>query len=226
MKILNNKLYVLGILIFLSILVVSLSIYLVYEVNVEEECFCDSFTSPMVSTDTETTDEKKVYVEIKGAVNNPGVYEMNDTNIINDAILMAGGFKENAYTDNINLSKKVTDELVIYVYSDTEYKKNNSSSTTNVDSKNDYYIDSYIKDNVSIITSSGNTSSSEDNKLININLATVQELTELPGIGESKATNIVTYRNEVGFFKSIEDLKNVSGIGDATFEQLKDFITV
>ena len=52
------------------------------------------------------------------------------------------------------------------------------------------------------------------------------ELTELPGIGESKAAKIVTYRNEFGFFKTIEDLKNVSGIGDATFEQLKNYITV
>lgn len=233
MKILNNKLLVMGILIFLSILIVALSIYLVYEVNAKEECFCDSFEAPLISADEEAYDNQKViYVEVKGAVNSPGVYEMHDTNIINDAIIMAGGFKEDAYTDNINLSKRVEDELVIYVFSESEYKKNNKSSgsSSNINTTNDsYYIDT--KDNVSIITSDGNSVDTDDsseasNALININLATVAELTELPGIGESKAAKIVTYRNEFGFFKTIEDLKNVSGIGDATFEQLKNYITV
>ena len=168
-----------------------------------------------------------MYVEVKGAVRNPGVFAVSPENIINDVIAMAGGFTKNAYTGNINLSKRVTDELVIYVYTDTEYKKNNNDNNSKKEN-NSYQIDEYINNSVSVITSS--SVSTDDNKetteLININTASLELLTTLPGIGESKASNIIAYRTDVGYFKTIEDLKNVSGIGDATFEKLKSFITV
>ena len=163
------------------------------------------------------------------------VIEVNENNIINDVIALAGGLKDNAYTDNINLSKKVSDELVVYVFTKEEYKKNSSSNNTHTNtsstssSKESYQIDESTKNNISIITSSNSDEApSQDttSKLININTASAQELTSLPGIGETKANNIVSYRTENGYFKTIEDLKNVSGIGDATFEQLKDYITV
>ena len=169
--------------------------------------------------------ENIFHIEIKGAVENPGVYELSDGSIINDAILMAGGFKEDAYTNNINLSKKVTDELVIYVFTNSEYKKNKTSQTK-TNTNNSYDISEDINNNVSIITSGGTSSDNSSNNLVNINLATIEELITLPGIGESKATNIINYRDNNGLFKSIEDLKNVNGIGDSTFEQLKAYITV
>ena len=238
---LNNKLFVLGLLILLSVIILGLSCYLIYVSNNQEECFCDEFENILVTPDDSTSEDvdakenKPLYVEVKGAVNNPGVFEVNENNIINDIIALAGGLKDNAYTDNINLSKKVSDELVVYVFTKEEYKKNSSSNNTHTNtsstssSKESYQINESTKNNISIITSSNSDEApSQDttSKLININTASAQELTSLPGIGETKANNIVSYRTENGYFKTIEDLKNVSGIGDATFEQLKDYITV
>ena len=238
MKILNNKIAVVGILAFLSLVVIALSGYMVYMLNTKEECFCEPVTdliSLEESSEEEVVENPPIYVEVKGAVNHPGVFEVNENNIINDVIALAGGLKDNAYTDNINLSKKVSDELVVYVFTKEEYKKNSSSNNTHTNtsstssSKESYQIDEATKNNISIITSSNSDEApSQDttSKLININTASAQELTSLPGIGETKANNIVSYRTENGYFKTIEDLKNVSGIGDATFEQLKDYITV
>ena len=237
MKILNNKIAVVGILAFLSLVVIALSGYMVYILNTKEECFCEPVTDliSLEKPSEEVVETPPIYVEVKGAVNHPGVFEVNENNIINDVIALAGGLKDNAYTDNINLSKKVSDELVVYVFTKEEYKKNSSSNNTHTNtsstssSKESYQIDEATKNNISIITSSNSeTTTSQDttSKLININTASAQELTSLPGIGETKANNIVSYRTENGYFKTIEDLKNVSGIGDATFEQLKDYITV
>ena len=237
MKILNNKIAVVGILAFLSLVVIALSGYMVYMLNTKEECFCEPVTDliSLEEPSEEVVETPPIYVEVKGAVNHPGVFEVNENNIINDVIALAGGLKDNAYTDNINLSKKVSDELVVYVFTKEEYKKNSSSNNTHTNtsrtssSKESYQIDESTKNNISIITSSNSDEApSQDttSKLININTASAQELTSLPGIGETKANNIVSYRTENGYFKTIEDLKNVSGIGDATFEQLKDYITV
>lgn len=172
------------------------------------------------------------YVEIKGAVNSPGVFKVTSDNIINDVINMAGGLKNNAYTKNINLSKKVSDELVIYVYSKSEYsnlvKKENENKQIEC-SSNDYNIDNCLG-NASIITSGTETNNTEstvqENKIININTATLEELMTLSGVGESKALSIIEYRNNNGGFKSIEEIKNVSGIGDAAFEKIKNNITI
>ena len=237
MKILNNKIAVVGILAFLSLVVIALSGYMVYMLNTKEECFCEPVTDliSLEEPSEEVVETPPIYVEVKGAVNHPGVFEVNENNIINDVIALAGGLKNNAYTDNINLSKKVSDELVVYVFTKEEYKKNSSSNNTHTNtsstssSKESYQIDEATKNNISIITSSNSdeaTSQDTTSKLININTASAQELTSLPGIGETKANNIVSYRTENGYFKTIEDLKNVCGIGDATFEKLKDYITV
>ncbi len=232
---LNNKLFVLGLLILLSVIILGLSCYLIYVSNNQEECFCDEFENILVTPDDSTSEDvdakenKPLYVEVKGAVLNPGVFAVSDENIINDVIAMAGGFTNNAYTANINLSKRVTDELVIYVYTDSEYQKNNSNGNSSKKEDNSYTIDKYIDSSVSIITSSSSdnvSNSSESGSLININTASSEQLTTLPGIGDAKANNIIAYRTEVGYFKTIEELKNVNGIGDATFEQLKSLITV
>lgn len=225
MKILNKKQIVLGILIFLSLVVLGLSAYIIYSLNNEEENLNIALEdSPVKIEDTEEETNESIYVEVKGAVQNPGVYAMNEQDLINDAINLAGGFLDNAYTDNINLSKKVTDELVIFVYTEKEYQNNTYSNTTS--SNNDYQIDNALKNKVSIITSDSTNSDTETSNLININLASITELMTLPGIGETKANNIIAYREENGFFKAIEEIKNVSGIGDATFDQFKALITV
>ena len=230
MKVLNNKLVVLGILLFLSFIIIALSCYAFYLLNTNEECICDNLASPEITKteeNNENLEEEKITIEVKGSVKSPGVYTLNNNSIVNDAILASGGFLDNAYTDNINLSKKLENEMVVYVYNKKEYEKDNSK----IKNTNSYQIDSAINDKISIITSDVTSSiqddtSSSTNKLININLASLNELMELPGIGESKANKIITYRETNGYFSKIEDIKNVSGIGDATFEELKALITV
>ena len=224
---LENKLYVLISYIIMLIIIIFFSILSFYFYNHKSyiPCNCDNIALDDVGV-KQANDY--VYVEIKGAVNKPGVYQVENNKRINDIIKLAEGFKKDAYTDNINLSKKISDELVIYVYTKEEIKSNKSeiASDCNV---NSYVINECTEGKVSIITSNENGSevnNSSNNKLVNINTASIKELITLPGIGESKAQNIINYRNEVGSFQNIEEIKNVNGIGDATFEQLKEFITI
>ena len=182
-------------------------------------------------------------VDIKGAVKKPGVYRVVKGSNVNDVIQLAGGLKSTATTININLSKKVSDEMVIYIYTKSEYNQSSKSvSTTSINSSNfecksntvDADISSCItnKDNTIIYST---TTSDDDNNfnhleskenLININSATKEELLTLTGIGESKADCIITYRQENGGFNSIDEIKNVSGIGEALFDKIKNNITV
>lgn len=220
MEFLEKKHIVISIIMGLSLIICVLA-YLCFNFY-NKECICEDI--PLVINDEEIIEEK-VYVDIKGAVVNPGVYESNTQEIINDIIIKAGGLTKDAYTDNINLSKKVEDELVIYVYTKNEVKKN--SSTKQECSVESYIINTCTEGNISIISSNENISSeNQDTSLININTADINELTKIPGIGEVKAKSIIAYRTESGLFKTIEDIKNVSGIGDATFEKIKDYITV
>lgn len=164
-----------------------------------------------------------VYVDIKGAVKKPGVYKINSDKKIIDVITIAGGLMENANTDNINLSKKLTDEMVIIIYTDDEVKNSNIVDTVikvidkecvcpNI--QNDGCINTEINDSITNV-----------NKTININTATLEELMSINGLGEAKAKAIIKYREENGYFKIIDDLLNVSGIGEALFEKIKEYIT-
>ena len=159
-----------------------------------------------------------IFIDIKGEVENPGVYEMQLDDRVIDAVQMAGGFTDEATTDNVNLSKKLKDESVIIIPS---YLKDYE----NVTIKNDYEID--INDD--IVQSEKNESDEKiesSSNLININTASVVELMSLDGIGESKAKAIIEYRDINGDFENILDIKNVSGIGESIYEKIKDYITV
>ena len=159
-----------------------------------------------------------IFIDIKGEVENPGVYEMQLGDRVIDAVQMAGGFTDEATTDNVNLSKKLKDESVIIIPS---YLKDYE----NVTIKNDYEID--INDD--IVQSEKNESDEKiesSSNLININTASVVELMSLDGIGESKAKAIIEYRDINGDFENILDIKNVSGIGESIYEKIKDYITV
>lgn len=182
----------------------------------------------------ETPKKTKIYIDIKGAVKKPGVYEVEEGSIMNEAITLAGGFKTNAYQNGINLSKKIADETVIYVYTKEEIKKKEEQKSQvpiETCKTPDYSICECIEKNASVIEvdSSANKSDNEikpAKTLVNINTATIEELTAISGIGESKAQAIISYRNENGNFKSITDIMNVTGIGESLFAKIKEFITV
>lgn len=223
-----------------------LTFLLFYKTNneVNELVYNDSVESDEINLKVEDDNLNKkanetvkniYYIDIKGYVNNPGVYAMDEGNRVVDAINKAGGLKENANTSMLNLSMEIKDEMVIIVYSNDEI--NNYSEVENqneiiveicnTDIINDACIcncdDCPVVNNES--TNSSESSSNESIK-ININTASKEELLTLSKIGESKANAIIEYRNKNGNFTKIEDIMNVSGIGEAIFEEIKDHITI
>lgn len=176
--------------------------------------------------------EETVYVDVKGAVNSPGVYELNSDKRVIDAINLAGGLQNEADTININLSLKVKDEMYIMVYTKTEiynYKKSNDTSEVACASVEcicpDKNNDACIDNNNENEKKSVKDDKTKDNK-VSINSSSKEELMTLSGIGESKANAIINYRNKNGKFNSIEDIKKVSGIGEALFNKIKDNLTL
>lgn len=146
----------------------------------------------------------KIVVHIEGEVINPGVYELDSDSRVFDAIETAGGLSKDADRKRINLAKKIADEEYIYI-----------------PNKDEEDIGPAYRDNLSTPTGT-----IENTNLININKANIIELKKLPGIGDVLADRIIEYRNERGGFGSIEELKNVNGIGDKRFGDIKDRITV
>lgn len=154
---------------------------------------------PMITT---------LMVDVKGAVKFPGVYQLTTDDRIIDAVQVAGGYLDGAQTDFINHAQKLQDEMVIYIPHKGEQLDQLES----------------IGQAVQLPTST--TSSTKQSDKVNLNSADETTLTTLPGIGPSKAQAILSYREENGSFKSIDDLKNVSGIGEKTFERLKELIDI
>ena len=189
----------------------------------------------------EKKEESKFYVDIKGAVKKPGVYEVDKTMIINDVIKLAGGLKSNASTKYLNLSKKVSNEMVINIFTNTEVKKLNiteseeckassedisSCATACVVESGASGTENGEQESNNTSNESSKTETNQASGKVNINVASLEELMTISGIGESKAKAILEYRNTKGKFNSIEDIKNVSGIGDALYAKIKDSITV
>lgn len=146
----------------------------------------------------------KIVVDVKGAVNKPSIYTVSNDLRVNDIIRLAGGFTDKADQKSINLAAKIKDEEVIYVATMEENAIPAANNTMN----------------------SGPNSTANTSNQVNINTADATELQTLSGIGPKKAQDIIDYRVQNGSFKSIEDLKKVSGFGDKTFEKLKDSIMV
>lgn len=171
-----------------------------------------------------------VTVDIKGEVKVPGIYQVKCESRVQDAIYLAGGTTWKADTSVLNLSKKLVDEMVIVVYSKEQVanfvvtKEDESEKLgvcqNQIEIVNNACIDS---DLVSDTEAIGDT---PVNNTVSLNKATKEELMILPGVGESKAENIINYREENDGFKSIEEIKNVKGIGDSIFEKIKTNITV
>ncbi len=182
--------------------------------------------------ESDNKDVKTVFVDVKGSVNNPGVYELESDKRVIDAINKAGGLSKNADTINLNLSKKINDEMIIIVYSKVElstYYKNNGNRNATCASLECTCPDDFNSACISNKLSTNNTtnkSSSKTSGKVSINSATKEELTTLSGIGDSKAEKIISYRNENGNFTNLEDIKKVPGIGDSIYEKIKDKITL
>ena len=181
-------------------------------------------------TKKDEEEEENIYyqVDIKGEVINPGIYTVKEGSRVIDVIRLAGDLTEVADTSVLNLSKKVEDEMVIIVYSYNEVE-----AFTETIEKEEIEQEACLKQNgiqndACIKDSTDDTSSSSVviSGKVSLNTATLDELMTLPGIGESKAQAIIKYREEVGAFQNIEELKEVSGIGDAIFDQIKENITI
>ncbi|WP_163101878.1 helix-hairpin-helix domain-containing protein [Peribacillus alkalitolerans] len=171
------------------------------ESQIEEDSIVETEKQPI--TEKGST-EIKIVVDVKGAVVKPGIYPSKEGERVHDLILKAGGVVENANINAINLAQKVEDQMVIYVPVKGEVTNQSVVSTVQVSSN----------------------SEDQPSDKVNINLADETTLQTLPGIGPSKAAAILEYRKQNGSFKTVEDLKNISGIGDKTFEKFKDVITV
>lgn len=165
-------------------------------------------------------------VEIKGYVNSPGVYLLDEDSLVEDLIIKAGGLSDNADISVINLARKLSNEDVVIIYSNKEIEEMRQGSTAikYIDKEcvcpiidNSALFDEVITNAEGIIIDTGK---------ISLNSATIEELMTLPGIGESKAKLIIAYRDTNKGFKEIEEIKNVKGIGDSIYEKIKDFLTL
>lgn len=163
-----------------------------------------------------------VFVDVKGAVKNPGVYEIEVGNRVNDAIIKAGGINKDANTRYINLSKIITDEMVIVVYTKEEISKILEESA--IEKETPCVCETIV--NEACIEDALKEDEGAEDTLININTADIDLLMTLAGIGESKAMAIIDYREKNGQFTTIEDIMKVSGISESTYSKIKDFITI
>ena len=178
------------------------------DINIENEILVNN-----VSTNENNTNDDIVIIHITGSVKNPGIVKLKEGSRIEDAIEAAGGLTENADITKVNLAYVVEDGTKIKIPSASEE-----------DIGDEDIIDSKSGDN--IIIEENTVSSNNSTQTININKATEKEFETLPGIGPSLASKIIEYRNQNGKFGSIEDIKNVNGIGDNKYEKIKDLITV
>lgn len=203
----------------------------------------------LVSSEEQKSQEY-ILVDIKGEVQTPGVYKLPVNSRVIDAIEASGGLTKKAVTTYINLSKTLKDENVIIINKKSELKKieekknieeikiNDNSSvsvkttdviTNDVDKVKEETTTESVTKTPEEGASPANEISSEQKKettSVNINESSIEELTTISGIGESKAKAIIEYRTTNGPFKSIEEIKNVSGIGDKLYDKIKAYITI
>lgn len=178
------------------------------DIFIDDEIKDKSYDLPSnVSNDSNSLSQsisnfKEIVVEIKGEVKNPNIYKLNENSIIEDLINKAGGLTEFADISKINRAEKLQDHIAIVIPNKNDPNSQNT------------------------ISSSVSASSTQGNSLVNLNTATDIELQSLPGVGPSKAKSIIEYREKNGGFKSIDEIKNIKGIGESSFEKIKDKITI
>lgn len=184
--------------------------------------------STEVSADTKeevvVEESTLIYVEIKGAVNNPGVYSFTSESRVFDAIEVAGGLVEDANIEYINQTVILEDQMLIVIMTNEQIAE--AIANQELIERNESEVNVAQSQSEIIGYDSCYSGDSSASGLISINTATREQLMSLDGIGEAKANDIISYRETNGQFKNIEELMNVSGIGEATFNKIKDYITV
>lgn len=194
-------------IIIIIVLIVSISFFIYFKFqNNEEEFYYNEVLMEENSTVLEENIEKeKIKVYITGEINLPGVKELELGARLEDLINVAGGLTKDADIKKVNLAYQLEDGQKIYI--------------PNINDETDEIITT--ENGEGIIENL-----EESSEVVNINKADIEDLLKLPGVGESLAQRIINYREENGKFKNIEDLKNVSGIGEKKFESLKEYIVV
>lgn len=164
----------------------------------------------------------EVVCDISGAVKHQGVYRLKNAARLEDLIEKAGGLTKDAQLQAINRSQLLKDQDKIYIPGKGD--KMEAAQTANFAAASAPASSTSASASASSVSSS--TSGAASGDLINLNTATASDLQKLNGIGEKKAEQIIAYRQEKGSFKSIDELKEVSGIGDKTFAAIKDQLTI
>ncbi|HFC9130445.1 TPA: helix-hairpin-helix domain-containing protein [Enterococcus faecium] len=161
---------------------------------------------PEGNTVEEDVRPKVMYTDIKGSVKEPGIYSFSSEERVYDVLKRAGGLLEEADSDRINFSAKIEDQQVLYIPAVGEEPPEHLNQSASPEGKQ-------------------STADTEPSK-ININTASPSELQQIPGIGSVKAQEIIRFREENGSFQKVEDLQEISGIGEKTVEKLKNFVTI
>jgi len=199
---LNNKEKIIKVAAIIILFAVAFFVFVLEdEGDPQEEMLIETQERTAVSENQETENnvQDMIIVDVAGAVKNPKVVELPADSRVADAVTAAGGLTESADTSQVNQAAILTDGEKIYI---PEIDENNAE----------------IKGFSGIV--------SKDASKIDINTATSEELQTLDGVGPATAEKILDYRNDVGYFKKIEEIKNVDGIGEKTYENLKNDITV
>ncbi len=194
-------------LIGLGVLVLFVISFVTYNFVIVGHGAQNDFSVESVSAQEEVIEEtESIFLHVSGCVNNPGLIELKEGDRVAKAIELAGGASEDANLDTINLAKKVEDGEQIVV-----------------PSRNQQILEQEEQSSSDAASTSSNSANSGK---ININTADVSELQKISGIGASKAQKIIAYRQSNGRFKSVDELTNVSGIGEKTLASIRDQICV
>ena len=203
-KMKDTNIKVKALIVVMAIIVITTIGLYIYKTSKEEEYmyYEESIEANEITNEENVIQEETITVHITGEIKYPGVVVLKNGDRIVDAIEAAGGETENADLDRVNLAYVLNDGDKIYIPNKNEEEEKGNIITTE------------------------NEIGQEKKITININTATLEELIKLPGIGEATANKIIEYRKQNGKFQNIEELKNVPGIGNSKFENLKNEIRV
>ena len=205
------------------IIIIFLCVFFYTRINMESEYNeISNYDILQNETDIEIEQEEttKIIIHVTGAVKNEGIVQIEEGGRIADAVDAANGFSEDADISQINLAYQLEDGQKIYIPSINDEKIGEEEKVLQKE-----YVTDEAGDDIILEDEISNVKSKKDEK-ININTADQIELEEIPGEGESTAQKVIEYRETNGKFKTIEDIKNVNGIGESKFENMKEKICV